>query len=149
MLTRNVMVSMETRRSSGCFTRTVYTFVPLFFPWDFPDSYVSIELPPSWFVKASATWGECLNYRGEREWGGGSSRTQRTLTRVPLGSLGTLPRLHSPIQATFEAYESRKFHGKIGDCEQSTALSLIAFVERALCAVPGLTLRLSVVRSRA
>ena len=25
-----------------------------------------MELPPAWFVKASATWGECLNYRGER-----------------------------------------------------------------------------------
>ena len=31
------------------------------FPWDFRDL---IELPPSLFVRASATWGECLNYRG-------------------------------------------------------------------------------------
>ena len=36
------------------------------FPWDFRDSYASVELPPSWFVKANATWGECLYYRGER-----------------------------------------------------------------------------------
>ena len=27
------------------------------------------ELPPSLFVKASAIWGECLNYRGKSEWG--------------------------------------------------------------------------------
>ena len=26
-------------------------------------------MQPSWIVKASSTWGECLNYRGEREWG--------------------------------------------------------------------------------
>ena len=32
------------------------------FPWDFRDSNASIELPPSLFVRASATWGECLNY---------------------------------------------------------------------------------------
>ena len=35
------------------------------FPWDFRDSNASIELPPSWFVKAIGTWGECLNYRGQ------------------------------------------------------------------------------------
>ena len=29
------------------------------------DRYASMELPPPWFVKASAIWGECLNYRGE------------------------------------------------------------------------------------
>ena len=34
------------------------------FLWDFRDSYASTELPPSLFVRASATWGECLNYRG-------------------------------------------------------------------------------------
>ena len=34
------------------------------FPWDFRDSNASIELPPSLFVRASATWGECLDYRG-------------------------------------------------------------------------------------
>ena len=28
-----------------------------------------MELPPSWFVKSSAIWGECLNYRGEPGWG--------------------------------------------------------------------------------
>ena len=28
-----------------------------------------MELPPSWFVKASVIWEECLNYRGEPEWG--------------------------------------------------------------------------------
>ena len=34
------------------------------FLWDFRDSYASTELPPSLFVRASTTWGECLNYRG-------------------------------------------------------------------------------------
>ena len=32
------------------------------FPWDFRDSYATIELPPSLLVRASATWGEVLNY---------------------------------------------------------------------------------------
>ena len=40
------------------------------FPWDFRDSYASIELQPSWFVKASAIWGECLNYYRGVEGGG-------------------------------------------------------------------------------
>ena len=31
------------------------------FPWDFRDSYASIKLPPSLFVTAGATRGECLN----------------------------------------------------------------------------------------
>ena len=34
------------------------------FPWDFQDSFASIEPPPSSFVTASAIWGECRNYRG-------------------------------------------------------------------------------------
>ena len=44
----------------------VYTrlFTVPYFSWDFRDLYASIELPPSWFVRVSATWGECLNYRG-------------------------------------------------------------------------------------
>ena len=42
-------------------------------PWDSRDWYASMELPPSWFVKVSAIWGECLNYRGEPEWGLGES----------------------------------------------------------------------------
>ena len=41
------------------------------FPWDFRDSYASVEPPPSWFVKANVTWGEYLNYQGE---GGGISQ---------------------------------------------------------------------------
>ena len=45
------------------------------------------------------------------------------MTSAPLGSLDTLPRLRSPLQtdggSLIEAYESRKSHGKIGDCEQS------------------------------
>ena len=45
--------------SSGGF-HTLFT-VPYFFPWDFRDSYASIELPPSSFATASATWGERLN----------------------------------------------------------------------------------------
>ena len=32
------------------------------FPWDFRDLYASIQLPLSLFVRASTTWGECLNF---------------------------------------------------------------------------------------
>ena len=35
-----------------------------------------MELPPSWFVKASTIWGECLNYRGE---GSGVGRPHYTV----------------------------------------------------------------------
>ena len=37
----------------------VYCSQSPIFPWDFRDSYILIELQPSWFVKASATLGEC------------------------------------------------------------------------------------------
>ena len=69
----------------------------LIFPWHFRVSYASIELPPSWFVTASASWRECLNYQGG--WGGGSN--QGTLSRrgkEPPDSRSTLPRLRSPLQ---------------------------------------------------
>ena len=46
----------------------------IIFPWDFRDLYASIELPPSLFVRACATWGECLNYRGGGGGGGGLGR---------------------------------------------------------------------------
>lgn len=50
-----------------------------FVPWDFKDSYASTKLPPSWFVMASATWGEYLNYPGFPsqyvEWGRRSKKT--------------------------------------------------------------------------
>ena len=49
------------------------------FPWDFRDSEASIELPPSLFVRGSATWEECLKYRGGREWGGGG-KNRETVT---------------------------------------------------------------------
>ena len=68
-------------------------------------------------VKASATWGECLNYQG--------GALVRIRCRAPLGSLDTLPRLPLPLNqdggSSIEAYKSRKSHGKIRDCEQSTA----------------------------
>ena len=47
------------------------------FPWDFQDWNASIELPPSLFVRASATWGECLNYRG-----GGSGEAAGKIGRL-------------------------------------------------------------------
>ena len=46
----------------------------LFFRGILETRYASMELPPSYFVKASAIWGECLNYRGEGEWGRGSEK---------------------------------------------------------------------------
>ena len=67
-------------------------------------------LPPSWFVKASAIWGEYLNYRGE---GSGIGRqrdpflTQLTPTPAPLGSLDTLPRSRSPL------YLWQQFHRRV------------------------------------
>ena len=67
-------------------------------PWDFRDSNASIELPPSLFVRASATWGECLNYRG------GPSQ----VTLSPLGSLDTLPRLRSLLQTKMAAVQSKR-----------------------------------------
>ena len=50
-------------------------FTVLYFSVDFRDLYASAELPPSWFVKASATWEECppgcaRHYR--HRWGGPS-----------------------------------------------------------------------------
>ena len=41
-----------------------------------------MELPPSWFVKASAIWGECLNYRGEGRGAelGGGGKNRETVT---------------------------------------------------------------------
>ena len=73
------------------------------FPYDFRDSYASIELPPSLFVGASATWGECLNYRG-----GPSQVTLRSLLQTKMAAVHAI-----------EANETRKSHGKIGDCEES------------------------------
>ena len=67
------------------------------FLWDFRDSNASIELPPSLFVRASATWGECLNYRV------GPSQ----VTPVPLGILDTLPRLRSLLQTKMTAVQSK------------------------------------------
>ena len=66
---------MRTIRSSSIFSKQnkilkfnsrLFT-VPLFFRriLETGTNYASMELPPSWFVKASAIWGECLNYRGE------------------------------------------------------------------------------------
>ena len=53
-------------------------------------------------------------------------------TPAPLSSLDTLPRLPSPLNqdggSSIEAYESRKSHGKIGDCEQSTDEGLLLFL---------------------
>ena len=66
------------------------------FPRDFRDSNALIELPPSLFVRASATWRECLNYRG------GTSRP----SQVTLRQQFKLMSLKNPTE-------------KIWDCEQS------------------------------
>ena len=74
-----------------------------------------MELPPSWFVQANAIWGECLNYRGEREWGliergRGSEKiifpAASQLRSPPLGSLDTLPRSRSLLQTKMAAAPS-------------------------------------------
>ena len=79
-------------------------------PWDFRDSNTSIELSPSLFVRASATSGECLNYRG--------GPSQVTLRSGSLDSLQVaLALTNKDGGSSIEAYESRKSHGKIADCE--------------------------------
>ena len=85
-----------------------------------------MELPPSWFVKASEIWGECLNYRGE---GSFPSLTILTATPAPLGSLDTLPRSRSLLQTKMAAIPSKRTGlenptEKQGDCEQSVGLLL-------------------------
>ena len=72
------------------------------FPWDFRDWYASVELPPSWFVKASSIRGESKLPRGAPSQGT-LSQGKLSLVRVrwvvfrvrwaSLGSLDTLPRL--------------------------------------------------------
>ena len=52
------------------------------FLWDLRDLYASIELPPYWFVRVSATWGEQGWRSGESTrlppmWPGFDSRTRR------------------------------------------------------------------------
>ena len=99
---------------------------PPIFPWDSRDRYASMELPPSWFVKASEIWGECLNYRGE---GSFPSLTILTATPAPLGSLDTLPRSRSLLQTKMAAIPSKRTGlenptEKQGDCEQSVGLLL-------------------------
>ena len=104
--------------------------VPLFSAGDSRDRYASIALPPSWFVKASAIWGECLNYRGE---GSGVGRRREnfpsptilTPTPASLGSLDTLHRSRSLLQTKMAAVRSKRTSPenpteKWGDCEQST-----------------------------
>ena len=51
-----------------------------------------MELPLSWFVKASAIWGECRNYRGELEW----------------WLVDTLPRTRSLLQFKMVAARSKR-----------------------------------------
>ena len=57
-------------------------------------------------MRASATWGECLNYRG-----GPSQVTlheeRRLPTPAPLGILDTLPRLRSLLQTKMAAVQSK------------------------------------------
>ena len=50
-----------------------------------------MKLPPSWFVKASVIWVECL-----------------TPTPAPLGSLDTLPKSCSLLQAKMVAAPSKR-----------------------------------------
>ena len=65
--------------------------VPLFFHGIKTGTQV-MELPPSWFVKASVIWGECLNYQGEPGWGLVELGRGSLPLPAPLGSLDTLPR---------------------------------------------------------
>ena len=58
----------------------------------------------------SATWGECLNYRG------GPSQ----VTSVRHSPQVALALTKKDGGRSVEAFESRKSHGKIGDCEQSS-----------------------------
>ena len=46
-----------------------------------------MELPLSWSVKASAAWGECLNYRGGGGGGVGAPPSPAQLTPTPDPSL--------------------------------------------------------------
>ena len=69
--------TLDTDVMQSSFVR-LFTVESPIFPWDFRDSNASIELPPSLFVRASATWGECLNYRG-----GPSQVTLRSCLRLP------------------------------------------------------------------
>ena len=66
-LSRATAPSASTEDTSSksllCITQVDCSQSPIFL-WDFRDLNASIELPPSLFVRASATWGECLNYRG-------------------------------------------------------------------------------------
>ena len=79
-----------------------------------------VSLPPSWFVTASASWGECLNFRGGREW----VRERREPTRGSLGSLDALFRVALAITnqdggSSIEAYESQKSLGVTEESEKS------------------------------
>ena len=92
--------------------------------------YTSIELPPSWIVKASVTWGECLNYRGGPLSGyvdPPHSRSSRYLD--------ALSRLRSALQSKMAAVRSKptslENYSKIGDYDQSSVLkaSCIILIE--------------------
>ena len=71
------------------------------------------------FDRTLAIW---IWFNGESN--GSLSIERKPGERAPLGSLDTLPRLRSPSQTdggnSIKAFESRKSHGKIGDCEQSS-----------------------------
>ena len=64
------------------------------------DSHASMELPTSWFVKASAIW-RVSKLTTE---GSGSGNAYPPL---PLGSLGTYPRLRSPLQTKMSGPRSK------------------------------------------
>ena len=86
-------------------------FTVPYFSVGFRDSYPSIELPPS-----------C---KGECNLGRVPKLPRGTLVRVPLPSVvetlspGCLGRYKPDGGSSIEAYESRKSHGKLADCEQS------------------------------
>ena len=63
-----------------------------------------VSLPPSWFVTASASWGECLNFQGGREW----VRERRKPTRGSLGSLDALFRWRSRLQTKMAEVRSKR-----------------------------------------
>ena len=82
------------------------------FPWDFLDSYASIELPPSLIVRASAITLLNVTWLGPPRWFRHYPQVALALTNKDGGS-------------SIEAYESRKSHGHIGDCEQSMELGTV------------------------
>ena len=70
-----------------------------------------MELPPSWFVKASAIWGECLNYRGE---GSGVGRRLDPKDLKPYTEKSTTELSFVKVSEDLKHYRSAFFHADFG-----------------------------------